>query len=74
MKTEPKAAAPVDVPALKQELASCVTAYARQTGTSQASVHADLRRMCGGPEVPRASAVELRARLERIRAWAVGKR
>ncbi len=74
VKTEPKAAAPVDVKTLKKELASCVTAYARQTGTSQASVHADLRRMCGGPEVPRASAVELQARLDRIRAWAVGKR
>ncbi|MFC6239229.1 DEAD/DEAH box helicase [Longivirga aurantiaca] len=73
-KDEPKAAAPVDVKALKKELASCVSAYARQTGTSQASVHADLRRMCGGPEVPRASAAELQARLDRIRAWAVGRR
>ena len=73
-KAEPKAAAPVDVKALKKELASCVSAYARQTGTSQASVHADLRRMCGGPEVPRASAAELQARLDRIRAWAVGRR
>ena len=73
-KAEPKAVAPVDVKALKKELAACVTAYSRQTGTSQASVHADLRRMCGGPEVPRASAAELQARLDRIRAWAVGKR
>ena len=77
-KAAPAAAAPaapvVDVKALKKELAACVTAYARQTGTSQASVHADLRRACGGPEVPRASAAELQARLDRIRAWAVGRR
>jgi superfamily II DNA or RNA helicase len=73
-KAEPKAAPPVDVKALKKELAACVTAYARQTGTSQATVHADLRRACGGPEVPRASAAELQARLDRIRGWAVGKR
>jgi superfamily II DNA or RNA helicase len=64
----------VDVPALRRELNDCVKAFARQTGASQASVHADLRRACGGPEVPRAGAAELRARIERIRAWAVGRR
>jgi superfamily II DNA or RNA helicase len=73
-KTEPKAAAPVDVKALKKELAACVTAYSRQSGTSQASVHSDLRRRCGGPEVPRASAVELQTRIDMVRAWAVGRR
>jgi len=77
-KKAPATAAPVvpvvDVKGLKKELSACVTAYARQTGTSQASVHAYLRRACGGPEVPRASAAELQARLDRIRAWAVGRR
>jgi superfamily II DNA or RNA helicase len=60
----------VDVPALRRELGDCVRAYARQSGASQASVHADLRRVCGGPEVPRASSAELRARIERLRVWA----
>ena len=73
-----KAAAPevvvVDIRALKRELGDCVKGYARQTGTSQATVHADLRRACGGPEVPRASAAELRARIEKVRGWAVGRR
>jgi superfamily II DNA or RNA helicase len=64
----------VDVAALKRELNDCVKAYARQSGSSQAIVHGDLRRVCGGPEVARASAVELRARIEKIRAWAVGRR
>ena len=72
------AAAPVvvtvDIPALKRELNDCVKAYARQSGTSQAAVHADLRRACGGPEVAKASGAELRARVEKIRAWAVGRR
>ena len=72
------AAAPVvvtvDIPALKRELNDCVKAYARQSGTSQATVHADLRRACGGPEVAKASGAELRARIEKIRAWAVGRR
>jgi superfamily II DNA or RNA helicase len=64
----------VDVPALKRELNDCVKAYARQTGTSQAQVHSELRRVSGGPEVARASAAELRTRIERVRAWAVGRR
>ena len=64
----------VDVPALKRELNDCVKAYARQSGSSQAIVNGDLRRVCGGPEVARASAAELRARIEKIRAWAVGRR
>jgi superfamily II DNA or RNA helicase len=75
--TTPKAAAvvvTVDVPALKRELNDCVKAYARQSGTSQAQVHSELRRASGGPEVARASAAELRTRIERIRAWAVGRR
>jgi superfamily II DNA or RNA helicase len=64
----------VDVPALKRELNDCVKAYARQSGTSQAQVHAELRRVSGGPEVARASAAELRTRTERVRAWAIGRR
>jgi superfamily II DNA or RNA helicase len=71
-------AAPVvvvaDVPALKRELNDCVKAYARQSATSQAQVHAELRRVSGGPEVARASAAELRTRIDRVRSWAVGRR
>ncbi len=60
----------VDISALKRELGDCVKAYARQMSLSQATIHADLRRICGGPEVPRASAAELRQRVDRVRTWA----
>jgi hypothetical protein len=39
-----------------------------------ATVHAALRSTCGGPEVPKASADQLRARIETVRGWFVGKR
>jgi superfamily II DNA or RNA helicase len=64
----------VDIPALRKELNDCVRAYARQSGQPQATIHADLRRVSGGPEVAKASGAELRARIERIRSWAVGRR
>jgi superfamily II DNA or RNA helicase len=64
----------VDIPALRRELNDCVRGYARQSGQSQATIHADLRRVSGGPEVAKASSAELRARIERIRTWAVGRR
>ena len=64
----------VDIPALRRELNDCVRGYARQSGLSQATIHADLRRVSGGPEVAKASGAELRARIERVRTWAVGRR
>ena len=64
----------VDLKALRKELGDCVRAYARQSGSSQAVVHADLRRACGGPEVARAGAVEIQARIDKVRAWAIGRR
>ena len=61
----------VDIPALRKELNDCVRAYARQSGQAQAAIHADLRRVSGGPEVAKASGAELRARIERVRSWAI---
>jgi hypothetical protein len=58
------------VVALRRELAECVRGYARVAGSSQAAAHAELRRVCGGPETPRASAAQLRARIDRVRVWA----
>ncbi|HEY7858832.1 MAG TPA: DEAD/DEAH box helicase [Candidatus Nanopelagicales bacterium] len=66
----PATAAYVDLPALRRELSDCVRGYARQCGTAAAVVHADLRRACGGPETARASATQLRERIERVRLWA----
>jgi hypothetical protein len=63
-----------DVPALRRELNDCVRGYARQAGVTQATVHNELRRACGGPETARAGAEELRARIERLRQWATSPR
>lgn len=63
-----------EVSELRRELQDCVRAYARQTNASPASVNAAVRDACGGPPAPLASAAELRARVEMLRAWAVSSR
>jgi superfamily II DNA or RNA helicase len=79
-RSTPAAAEPVplathrEVTALRKELHSLVGAWARRTSQPHATVHAALRQSCGGPEVPKASADQLRARIETLRAWFVGKR
>jgi superfamily II DNA or RNA helicase len=60
--------------ALRKELHSLVGAWARRTGQPHATVHADLRRMCGGPEVPKAGPDQLRERIETLRRWFVGRK
>jgi superfamily II DNA or RNA helicase len=63
-----------ELTALRKELHSLVGAWARRTSQPHATVHAALRTSCGGPEVPKASADQLRARIETLRAWFVGRR
>ncbi|MCO5311224.1 MAG: DEAD/DEAH box helicase [Austwickia sp.] len=58
----------------RQELNSLVAAYARKTGQPHAVVHAELRRHCGGPTLDQATHEQVSARIERIRAWFVGRR
>lgn len=60
--------------AQRKELNSLVAAYARKTGASHASIHLDLRRACGGPEVPQATSEQIAGRIETIRRWFVGRR
>ena len=43
-------------------------------GQPHAVVHAELRRVCGGPELATASGEQVQARIERIRNWFVGRR
>ena len=38
------------------------------------AIHAELRRTCGGPPLPQATAEQIRARIETIRRWAVSGR
>jgi superfamily II DNA or RNA helicase len=63
-----------EVAALRKELHGLVGSWARRSSQPHATVHADLRRACGGPEVPKASAEQLRQRIETLRNWFVGRR
>jgi superfamily II DNA or RNA helicase len=51
----------------RQLLNSLVGLYARQSGEPHASVHAELRRMCGGPAVAQATVAQLQKRIELLR-------
>jgi superfamily II DNA or RNA helicase len=63
-----------ELTALRKELHSLVGAWARRTSQPHATVHAALRSACGGPEVPKASADELRGRIATLRRWFIGKK
>lgn len=62
-----------EVAGLRKELSTLVAAWARRTGVPHAAVHADLRRRTGGEVVARASAEQLRARIETLRGWFVAR-
>jgi superfamily II DNA or RNA helicase len=62
------------ITALRKELHSLVGAWSRRTGQPHGVVHANVRQVCGGPEVPQASAEQLQARIDALRRWFVGKK
>ena len=51
----------------RQVLNSLVGLYARQSGEPHGAVHAELRRVCGGPEVARATVAQLQSRIDVLR-------
>lgn len=59
---------------LRKELQQLVSAWSRRSGQPHGSVHTELRRRCGGPEVPLATVEQLDARVATVRGWFVGKR
>lgn len=59
---------------LRKELSQLVSAWARRSGQPHGSVHNELRRRSGGPEVPLASIEQLTQRVEVVRGWFVGKK
>jgi superfamily II DNA or RNA helicase len=59
---------------LRKELSKLVSAWARKSGQPHGSVHSELRRRCGGPEVALASVDQLEARVDLVRRWFVGQR
>jgi superfamily II DNA or RNA helicase len=60
--------------ALRKELHSLVGAWARKAGQPHGAVHAELRRACGGPEVPQADAAQLQQRIDTLRSWFVTRK
>ena len=59
---------------LRKELAQLVGAWARRSGQPHGSVHSELRRRCGGPEVALADPDQLTGRIAMLRGWFVGKK
>ncbi|HEY0188440.1 MAG TPA: DEAD/DEAH box helicase [Cellulomonas sp.] len=59
---------------LRKELAQLVGAWSRRSGQPHGQVHTELRRRCGGPEVPMADPTQLEARIALLRGWFVGRR
>jgi superfamily II DNA or RNA helicase len=56
--------------ALRKELNGLVAAWHHRTGQPHGAVHAELRRSCGGPPLPQATADQIRARIEMMRQQA----
>ena len=55
---------------LRKELNGLIGAWHHRTGQPHALVHADLRRACGGPALPQATAEQIQERIDTIRRWA----
>ena len=60
--------------ALRKELNGLVGAWSHRTGQPHGVIHAELRRACGGPPLPQATADQIQARIDMIRRWAVSGR
>ena len=71
------AAAPVSrevLAGLRKELNGLVGAWNHRTGQPHGVIHNDLRRACGGPPLPQATADQIRARIDMVRQWATARR
>jgi superfamily II DNA or RNA helicase len=60
--------------ALRKELNGLVGAWSHRTGQPHGVIHAELRRTCGGPQLPQATADQIQARIDMLRRWAVSGR
>jgi superfamily II DNA or RNA helicase len=59
---------------LRKELNGLVGAWSHRTGQPHGVIHNELRQACGGPALPQASAEQIKARIGRIRQWALSRR
>lgn len=73
----PEEAAPVPLHRSLAEqrrlLNSLVTVWAKQSGETHAQVHAEVRRLGGGPEVARATVAQIQARIDILRKRITGR-
>jgi superfamily II DNA or RNA helicase len=60
--------------ALRKELNGLVAAWHHRSGDPHGVIHAELRRVCGGPPAAAATAEELTQRIDTIRGWAARPR
>nr|WP_281292637.1 DEAD/DEAH box helicase [Nocardioides humilatus] len=58
---------------MRRELNGLVAAWNHRTGQPHGVTHAALRKECGGPAAAIANGEQLKARIDRIREWAVRK-
>jgi superfamily II DNA or RNA helicase len=59
---------------LRKELNGLVGAWSHRTGQPHGVIHSELRKACGGPAIPQASAEQIQVRIDRIRQWALSRR
>ena len=74
---EARAAPPVSrqaLAALRKQLNGLVGAWSHRTGQPHGAIHNELRRTCGGPPLPQATADQIQARIDTIRRWAISGR
>jgi hypothetical protein len=62
------------IAALRKELNGLVGAWSHRTGQPHGVIHNELRSSCGGPALPQASAEQIKARIDKIRQWALSRR
>jgi superfamily II DNA or RNA helicase len=55
---------------LRKELNGLIAAWHHRTGQQHGVIHAELRRACGGPGLPQATAGQIRDRIDMMRRWA----
>ncbi|GLW05046.1 hypothetical protein Misp01_01760 [Microtetraspora sp. NBRC 13810] len=73
-KPAPALAPHEEMNALRKELNGLVGAWNHRTGQPHGVIHAELRRVCGGPPIAQASADQVRDRIAQIRKWATQRR
>ena len=66
-RTKPEPTTREILAALRTELNGLIAAWHHRTGRPHGAIHAELRRSCGGPPLPQATADEIRARIETMR-------